>query len=211
MSRSDETGAYRPLMSFDADTFVAHLLRLSADDRRSRFRQFMSDERISRHARAALEGDKHVIGWFLDGVLRASAEIALSDDRQTAEAAFEVESEWRGRGICGELVERALLWARNRGARTLEIYTERANRPMLRAARRRGAAFAFDLSEAEGSIRTVTPDLFSFLREIEEAERGWFGWWMQNALRGMSDSTLWGVPLAALTEGAKRRSKKSMH
>lgn len=211
MSRARQGGAYRPLISFDADLFVAHLLRLSAEDRRSRFRQFMSDERIAEHARAALEGDKHVIGWFHEGVLRGSAEIVLSDDRLTAEAAFEVEAEWRGLGVCGELVERALLWARNRGARTLDIYTERANRPMLRAAKRRGAAFTFDLSEAEGAISAATPDLFSFMREIEEAERGWFGWWMQNALRGMSGSPLWGAPLAALTEGARRRSRKSMH
>lgn len=168
-TRRDPGGAFRPLWPWEHALYAAHLLRLSPEDRRSRFLQPASDATIRAHAARALSGPGRVIGWFDGGALRAASEVSLSRDGRAAEAAFEVETAFRGRGVGGELVARALLWSRNRGARRVHIHTTRANLPMLRAATRRGARFEFDLTEAEGVIEAPRPDWPSHLREARLA------------------------------------------
>lgn len=180
-SREGPGGAFRPLLWFDADAYGAHLRRLDPADRRSRFHHAVSDAQIEAHARQALRGPGRVLGWFHDGVLRGAAEVALSRGGQSAEGAFEVEAPFRGRGVGSALVGAALLWSRNRGARRLLVHTTRGNVPMLRAARRHDAAFAFDLSEADGVIEAHAPTLRSHLDELLAVEAAWLGWARQHA------------------------------
>jgi len=169
-------GAFRDLWVFDRDAYAAHLSRLTDEDRQSRFRHAIDDGRLADHAAVALSGRTHVIGWFADATLRAAAEVTLSPDGDTAEAAFEVEEDWRGRGVGSELVRRTLLWARNRGASRVVIHTTRRNIAMLKAATRQGAAFAFDLSEAEGVVAPPLPTLRSHMEEAAMAQSGRWQW-----------------------------------
>ncbi|TVQ55485.1 MAG: GNAT family N-acetyltransferase [Rhodobacteraceae bacterium] len=181
-SRPDD-GAYRALWTFDRADYEAHLKRLSPEDRRSRFQYAVSDAQIEAHVETFLKGGGHVIGWFADGDLRAAAEVAIAPDGETAEAAFEVEPDWRGRGVGAELVNRALLWARNRGVRRLLIHTTRTNTAMLKAAKRRGATFEFDLAEAEGVIEAPRASWRSHLREARFEEEGVLRWLWDRTLR----------------------------
>lgn len=174
--RLSDSGAYRALWTFDRDDYAAHLKRLSPEDRRSRFQYVASDAQIDDHVEKFLKGGGHVIGWFVDGELRGAAEVALLGDGSAAEAAFEIEPGWRGRGVGAELVIRALLWARNRGVKRLLIHTTRSNTAMLRAARRSGATFEFDLSDAEGIIETRRASWRSHLREAMFEEQGVVRW-----------------------------------
>ena len=176
-------GAYRALWAFDRADYAAHLKRLSQGDRRSRFQYAATDEQIDRHVAEFLDGGGHVIGWFVDGTLRAAAEVAIFDDHETAEAAFEVEADWRGRGVGAELVNRALLWARNRGVKRLLIHTTRQNTAMLKAAKQSGARFEFDLAEADGVIEAPRASWRSHLREIRFEEQGVMRWLRDAALR----------------------------
>jgi GNAT superfamily N-acetyltransferase len=169
-------GAFRDLWIFDRDAYAAHLSRLTDEDRQSRFRHAISDDRLLDHAGSALSGRTHVIGWFADATLRAAAEVTLSPDGATAEAAFEVEEDWRGRGVGSELVRRTLLWARNRGVKRVVIHTTRRNVAMLKAATRQGAAFEFDLSEAEGIVAPPGPTLRSHMEEAALAQSGRWQW-----------------------------------
>jgi GNAT superfamily N-acetyltransferase len=174
-------GAYRALWTFDREEFEAHLKRLSPEDRRSRFQYAATDEQVERHVAEFLTGGGHVIGWFCDGVLRAAAEVMILPGGEQAEAAFEVEPEFRGRGVGTELVERALLWARNRGVKRLLIHTTRRNTGMLKAATRRGATFEFDLGEAEGVIEAKSASWRSHAREALFEEQG-FARWMRDSV-----------------------------
>lgn len=171
-----DNGAFRALWAFDRDAYAAHLARLTPEDRQSRFRHAISDGRLAHHAAAALIGRTHVIGWFVDGTMRAAAEVTLSPDGSTAEAAFEVEADWRGGGVGSELVRRTLLWARNRGARRLIVHTTRRNIAMLHAATRHGARFEFDLAEADGVVEASGPSLLSHFEEARLAEEGVWRW-----------------------------------
>jgi GNAT superfamily N-acetyltransferase len=172
-------GVFRPLLAFDHHDYAAHLRRLSREDRRSRFHGDVTDAQLAAHAAKALRGPGRVLGWFDNGVLRAAAEVAMSRSGMSAEAAFEVEEGWRRRGVGGALVGAALLWARNRGARRIIIHTTRGNVPMLRAARRHGAAFEFDLADAEGAIEAHAPTLRSHFDELLAVEAAWARWAME--------------------------------
>jgi hypothetical protein len=86
-------------------------------------------------------------------------------------------------------VNRALLWARNRGAKRLLIHTTRRNTGMLKAATRRGATFEFDLGEAEGVIETKRASWRSLLREALAEEQGLLRWLRDRAARRWS--ALW--------------------
>lgn len=158
-------GAFGPVFPFERGEYLAHLRRLSPEDRRSRFHALVDDAALGRHAAQALSGRGRVIGWRSDDVLRAAAEVALAPGGETVESAFEVEEGFRGKGVGTALVGAALLWARNRGARRLIVHTTRRNVPMLRAARRHDAAFEFDLSDAEGVIAAHAPSLRSHMVE----------------------------------------------
>jgi GNAT superfamily N-acetyltransferase len=185
----EDPGAFRALWTFDREAYLAHLIRLSPTDRLSRFQYAATDAQVERHVDEFLKGGGHVIGWFIGGDLRAAAEVALLGDGTSAEGAFEVEPDWRGRGVGAELVGRALLWARNRGARRLLIHTTRRNTAMLKAAKQNGATFEFDLSDADGVIETPRASWRSHLREAMFEERGavhwlwdasrkaWLKWW----------------------------------
>lgn len=188
MVKLRDPGAFRALWTFDHDAYLAHLLRLTPADRLSRFQYAATDEQIARHVDEFLKGGGHVIGWFIDGELRGAAEVALLRDPTLAEAAFEVEPEWRGSGVGAELVGRALLWARNRGARRLLIHTTRRNTAMLKAATQRGAVFEFDLSEADGVIEAPKASWRSHLREFRAEEHGVLRW-----LVGVIQSRLFGA------------------
>ncbi len=181
-----DSGAYRALWAFDRDDYAAHLKRLTVEDRRSRFQYPATDEQIERHVDEFLSGGGHVIGWFCEGGLRAAAEVAIFPDGVTAEAAFEVEPEWRGRGVGAELVNRALLWARNRGVRHLLIHTLRSNTAMLKAAKKRGAVFEFDLADADGVIETPKASWRSYLREARFEEQGVLRWLRDSLARRLS-------------------------
>lgn len=163
-------GAFRRLCGLDRKAYAEHLRRLSPDDRRARFHHAVSDGWLDAHAARAVAGRGMALGWFCDGMLRAVAEVSLSNDGASAEAAFDVEADWRGHGVGSQLVARVLLWARNRGARRLIIETTRGNVAMLRAATRHGAAFTFDLGAAEGVIEADGPTLRSHLQEALQAQ-----------------------------------------
>lgn len=176
MPFAKDRGAYRALWAFDTHDYESHLKRLTPEDRRSRFQFPITDAQIDEHVAHFLEGGGHVIGWYIDGELRGAAEVAIFEDGKTAEAAFEVEGPWRGQGVGRELVNRALLWARNRGVETLLIHTTRQNTAMLRAAKRSGATFEFDLADADGFITAPHANWRSYLREARFEEQGVIRW-----------------------------------
>ena len=138
-------GAYRSLWRWEGPAYAAHLKRLDQASRRRRFHGALCDETLERHAARALNArESRVIGWFKDGVLRGAVEIGLfrAEEGVEAEAAFAVEEAFRLSGVGSMLMERALLFARNRGARRVHIATENGNEAMIALAARAGARFA---------------------------------------------------------------------
>jgi len=163
-------GWFRSLTRDELPELVAHWKRLSAESLRRRFLRPMRDADLEAHARKALGDEAEVIGWYHDGVLRGVSDIYL--DRRGAEAAFSVESGFRGRGIGKRLLAHALRRARNRGCQTLMIMTTRENTPMIRIARHHGARLEFEGSEVIGYFDLKPASLMTHIADLSEEEAG---------------------------------------
>lgn len=173
------SGAYRALWSWETAEYAAHLKRLDPAARRLRFHGSVSDRALDAHAaRAIADRTVRVVGWFKDGVLRGAAEVALIDTPYglEAEAAFAVEHSDRGHGVGRQLMERALLFARNRGARILHIATEAENRAMIALAAGSGADFDAAGHDVDGVLRAGERTVFSIGLEAIEEEAGAVAW-----------------------------------
>lgn len=164
------SGVIRKLWLAEAMTYRDHLLRLDDDARRLRFGGAVSDERLHRHAEAALEDGAIVHGFFVDGVLRGAAELRIGfggeAHRAEAEAAFSVEPGYRNSGIGSALLGRTLLAARNRGVRLLAMICLPSNRPMQALARKHEASIRYNLADVVGELTTPGPTPLSLLREM---------------------------------------------
>ncbi len=127
------------------------LLRLGRDDRALRFGAAVGAAGIEAHCHRigqACHGVQ-VIGAFEDRRLVATAELWFSagPPPRSCEVAIAVDAPWRGRGIGGVLLGRAVLVARNRWADRLRLSCLPENRRMQSLARR----FTHELRVREGS------------------------------------------------------------
>jgi len=152
-----ETGAYRD-----------HLLRLDPESRHRRFSGAVSDEVIARHAASADDVGVIVYGFFVDGVLRGTAELRHdgSPSSHEAEAAFSIERPWQSHGVGTELLERTLLSARNRGIKSLRMNCLVENQRMQQLARKFDAEFSFDFGSVVGEVDPPRSTLLSMTREM---------------------------------------------
>ncbi len=157
----------RKLAASERPLLTAHLLRLDADDRTRRFMGTVDTHHVERYCGADDGRPRLVIGFFVDRVLRGAAELVLAAGGRPghAEIALSVERPWQNQGVGAELLRRAVILARNRGAAPLRLYCLRENRRMLAIARKAGATLSFEGGEVEGTIVPAWPNTFSLLAE----------------------------------------------
>src|SRR5215467_15818408 len=92
-------GAVRRLWVGETELYRQHLLRLDAESRRNRFGGAVSDEFIERYAEPSALGDAVIHGFFVDGIIRAAAELRLLERPGEAEATLSIERAWQSRGV----------------------------------------------------------------------------------------------------------------
>jgi GNAT superfamily N-acetyltransferase len=146
----------RTLLPFQYAGYRDHLLRLESEGRRLRFGGPIGDDGISTFIDNLRLRETRVLAAF-DPALRVigAAHIALGNDG-TAEAAFSVDEEQRGRGLGRALLARAVLWARNRGIRTLHVHFLSENSAMRGLARAAGMRIATEAGECQAAL-TLPP------------------------------------------------------
>jgi len=168
-------GHVRKLWPQEIEQFGKHLLRLDLTARRMRFAHSVSDSFIDDYASRVLDMGSIVYGYFLDGELRAAAELRkLGDSWGTeAEAAFSVEKAFQDKGIGTELMGRVIRAARNRGVRHLYMSCLAENTKMQAIARKHEADLRFEYGEVVGDIVPETPNYFSILAEAVEDRVGY--------------------------------------
>lgn len=185
----------RRLQRHERPLFRDHLLRLDREARRLRFGHGVSDTFIVDYALREGPPGTVIEGAFVDGTLRAVAELRpLGPSRPDhAEAAFSVERPFRRRGIGSRLMERIVLLAQNHAIAVVCVQCLRENIAMRRLARRSGGDLTFVPGEVEGIIRAPAPTLFSLAREAlaesvpaveRAAERTLAFWGLSPAARG---------------------------
>ncbi len=168
-------GHIRKLWPQEIERFRDHLLRLDLPARRMRFAHSVSDGFIEDYASRVLDMGSVVYGYFLNGELRAAAELRKLGDAwgTEAEAAFSVEKDYQDKGIGTELMGRVIRAARNRGVRHLYMSCLAENTKMQAIARKHEADLRFEYGEVVGDIVPDTPNYFSILAEAVEDRVGY--------------------------------------
>lgn len=163
-------GTIRKLLANESDRFHDHLLRLDKDSRHQRFAHGVSDQFIADYAARMSDMGGIVWAYFVDGEVRAAAELRRLSDTwgHEAEAAFSVERPHQNLGHGGELMGRVIRAARNRGVRLLYMVCLADNARMQAIARRHEAELRFEVGEVIGEIIPEGPSYFSLLGEAVE-------------------------------------------
>jgi RimJ/RimL family protein N-acetyltransferase len=148
----------------------SHLLSLDPQDRYLRFGYSANDEQIQRYVDGLDFHRDEVFGIYNRKLaLIAMAHLAHvegSASQECAEFGLSVVKSARGRGYGARLFERAAMHACNDGITCMIIHALSENIPMLRIARKAGAAVTREGSESEGFLRLPVPSLDSRVSEI---------------------------------------------
>ncbi len=172
---SISSASLRKLWPTEHGLFRDHLLRLDKDSRRMRFAHGVSDSFIDDYAGRMNEMGSVVFGYFVDGEIRAAAELRKLADHwgEEAEAAFSVEQAYQDMGIGSALMGRVIRAARNRGVRLLFMSCLAENAKMQAIAKKYEAVLRFEYGEVIGEILPEGPDYFSLLAEAVDDRVGY--------------------------------------
>lgn len=151
LARRPDQFRLRGLNRRDAPLLAAHLLRLTPEDRRSRFHAGMSDAAISAYARRIDWRRVFVFGVFIGGELRGVAELAPMPGK-AGEVAVSVEQRFRHEGLGRLLVVAAMLAARRLGMRQVFLDYLPRNTAMAALMRELGAETQFRGLGVEATI-----------------------------------------------------------
>lgn len=124
MGRPVRKPEIRVLSPGSIEDFHAHLVRL---DRSSRF-PGEDDRAIDTHCLGLIAAGAILIGAFIDGVLRAAAEIIPDRTARRAEAAITIENGYQDRGLERELTARIIDEAQRHHLNHLRIQEQNATR-----------------------------------------------------------------------------------
>lgn len=142
----------RGLAARDHALHAAHLLRLTAQDRRARFNTALSDDAILAYSRNLDWRHVWVFGAFVDGTLRGLAELIPDKQGKEAELSVSVERAYQHAGI-GKLLSLAMvLIARRTGIGTIHIFHVPGNLGMRALARDLGATTIVEPGLLEGVV-----------------------------------------------------------
>lgn len=158
---------YRKLLPTDLSEFRAHLLRLSPEDRQSRFWASVTDRAIADYCTRMDWMKAVIIGCFEDGTLHGAAELRFDDPRMgwRAEVAVTVEGAFQGQGIGTELLGQLIVIARNRGIKSLIMLCLLDNARMKRIARHFEGELKIADGQVEAGIAMPFPTQLSLMQE----------------------------------------------
>lgn len=163
-------GHIRKLVPAERQLILDHLLRLDPLSRFMRFGGVVSDSALARHATRVVSNEVSALGYFVDGELRAVAELHPLNPRPgkpvAAEAAFSVERPWQGKGVGSALMRHLVLLAQNRGIEELQVVFLPNNGPMKNLAVHSAAELKLDDEEMVGRMRAPRATPFSQAREF---------------------------------------------
>jgi len=163
-------GHIRKLLPAERHLILEHFLRLDPLSRFMRFGGVVSDNALARHATRVVSNEVSALGYFVEGELRAVAELHPLARRPgkvvSAEAAFSVERPWQGKGVGSALMRHLVLLAQNRDIEELQVVFLPNNGPMKNLAVHSAAELKLDDEEMVGRMRAPPATPFSQAREF---------------------------------------------
>ena len=145
----------RKLQSQDKDAFLEHLMRLDAVSLRLRFGLKVSDDTLATYAHNIDYSQNVVHGYFVNGILCATAELYIfsHNSEAIAEAAFSVESGYQNQGIGTKLMGKVIDTAQERHIEKLYMSCLAENSRMKRIASKYNAVLDFEEGEFIAKIK----------------------------------------------------------
>lgn len=143
-----------------------HLLRLSAADRRLRFGFPLDNAAIEAYVGKLAPPHDRVLAHFNDELTIVGGVHIAFCRGDVVELAFSVDALHRGRGLGTALMARAVIYARNRGARSAHTYCLVENREMRRLARHTGMEVTVAEGESEGALTLPAATPLTFASEV---------------------------------------------
>jgi GNAT superfamily N-acetyltransferase len=167
-------GTIRKLWLSEGDKLRGHLLRLDRETRRLRFGMAVKDDFLCDYVSHMGDTKGVVYGYFVDGEMRAAAEMRLMGDGWPADAegAFSVEPEHQNQGLGTALLGRIIRAARNRGVTRLYMNCLAENHKMQRICKKYGAELEFDHGEVVGRVLPAVPTYISLWQEAIDDSNG---------------------------------------
>lgn len=116
-----------------------HLILLEKEDRYNRFCAQMSDESIWRYVQSIDYQNDGLFGVFNDELtLIGFSHIGMSRDKSKAEFAFSILAEQQGKGLGNVLMKKAVLFAKAKGVREIQMNCLASNQKSQHLARKHG-------------------------------------------------------------------------
>jgi RimJ/RimL family protein N-acetyltransferase len=164
----EQFGFIRRLLVSESYLLREHLQRLDAEARHRRFGHDVSDDFVARYASRAGDFGNVTFGYFVEGEIRAVAEVRLDDllHQESAEVAFSVEKRFANRGVATQLMGRVIRTARNRGLRHLVLVCLPDNAKVQAIARHYGADLKIEDGSIVADIMPARADYHSWVSEI---------------------------------------------
>jgi len=153
------------LTPWERSKYRDHLLRLGPEERRRRFGSAIDDCGIAAVVDRVDFRSAAVLAVFDDRREVVAAVIVAADRDCGAELAFSVEDGHRGQGLGRALLDRAVLWARNRGFDRVDVVFLYDNDAMRHLARRAGMRIVTRGGECEGSLDIAAANVVSLWSE----------------------------------------------
>lgn len=170
------THPIRILAPAEIGLYRAHLLRLSAEDRRLRFGYAIEDRAVRHYVDGLAPRRDAVLAYFGDDLAVVGAVHVAMCGGGVAEFAFSVEAPFRRYGIGTSLFERAIIFARNRRARAAHVFCLAENRAMRRLARHVEMELATRCGESEGELALSLPTPLTLAREAISEHAGLYNY-----------------------------------
>jgi RimJ/RimL family protein N-acetyltransferase len=143
------------LSSMNKQQVYEHLLRLSPDDRYTRFCTTATDAFIRRYVFEVMDLDTSPsYGAFANGKLVGFAHIAVID-LERCELAFSIDEDHRGSGLVRNLMRTAIAWCREHGMQKLCMSCLRQNKKMQALATSFGLNMTITYDEAYAELGIV--------------------------------------------------------
>ncbi len=161
-------GVIRRLRAFERGKIRDHLLRLDGDDRVLRFGGYASRALVEAYCDGLDWGRAIVIGYLIDGEVRAIGELKPMGDGwpRAGEVAVSVERPFRNRGVGTELLRRLVTMARNRFIETLWMVCLLENGTALHIARKVDSTLIVHQGTAEAHLELAWPNHLTLLAEL---------------------------------------------
>lgn len=108
-----------------------------------------------------------------------SVHIATHDD--VVEFGLIVDEDYRGQGVAGNLLEEAIIWARNRGYHELYMHCLGWNKPIQHLCHKHGLATKNMLGDSEVELKLQPANWITINKEICIKQRNLFHMFLQNS------------------------------